>query len=179
MGDERWHAQPTFSFISSCMIAPSRDLCLPIAMDHIKQDSAFSSHHLLFPSSQHSPPHSFSFPIPTIPRVSLPMPSICLGSSDEDVDCECVAFVPRKSRKSRCKECNHSLASHSDPPATQSHEHIAVAATQRDHNKYVDRLAKSLKASATHEKARKETLQGFRPTPSASVSPLSLYSTTC
>ncbi|KAF9789551.1 hypothetical protein BJ322DRAFT_1105409 [Thelephora terrestris] len=96
------------------------------------------------------------------------MPSICLGSSDEDVDCECVAFVPRKSRKSRCKECNHSLASHSDPPATQSHEHIAVAATQRDHNKYVDRLAKSLKASATHEKARKETLQGFCPTPSAS-----------
>lgn len=149
-------------------------------MDHIKLNSALSPpHRFLSPPSQRLPPHSFSFPIPTIPQVSLLMPSICLGSSDEDVGCDCVLFVPKRSRKSRCKHCKHPQTSHSDSPATQSHEHVALAATQQDHNKYVDRLAKSLKASAVHDKARRETLQGFRPTPLALVSPSPIYSTTC
>ena len=140
-------------------------------MDHIKLSSALSlPHFLLSPPTQRLPSHSFYFPIPTILRVSLLMSSICLGSSDEDVGCDCVLFVAKRSKKSRCKHCHHRQASHSDPPVTPPQEHIAIAATQQDHNKYVDRLARTLKASAVHEKARRETLQGFRPTPSTSVS---------
>lgn len=97
------------------------------------------------------------------------MTSICLGSSDEDVDCDCALFVPRKSKKSRCKQCGHSKTSHSGSTTPQSNEHTTMAATQHDHNKYVDRLARSLKSSAVLEKARRETLQGYRPVPPASV----------
>jgi hypothetical protein len=99
------------------------------------------------------------------------MPSICLGSSDEDVDCDCAVFVSRRSGRSGCKRCGHDQASHSDSTATGSREHPTIAATQRDRDKYVDRMVRSLATSAVHDKARRETLQGFRPTPTASVSP--------
>lgn len=146
---------------------------LPEPMDHIKLNlptSSPSPHPLLSPLSLCLLPRSFSFLVSTTPWVSPLMPLICDGSSDEDVDCGCMSFAPKKSRKLTCKHCGHHQASHSNPAPTQSREHTAVAATQQGHDKYVDRLMRSLDASAVHDEARRETLQGFRPTPSASVS---------
>ena len=141
----------------------------------LSSPSTSLSSHLNVSPHTHFPPH-FHHPLDL-----LTMPSICLGPSDQDVNCDCVLFIPRKSKKSRCKNCGHSQSSHSDSTSNsipQPHEHPTVAASQQDHNKYVDRLAKSLKASAVLEKARRETLQGFRPVPSASVCTQCVYAAT-
>ena len=168
--------QATSYFISSYVIGPRSDtiyLRLPSqAMDHIKLklDSIVSPPHLisLLPLDISPPSHSF-FLLSTAPWVSPPMPSICLGSSDDDVDCDCTLFVSRRSKRPGCKRCGHDQAFHSDSTATRSQEHPAVAATQEGRNKYVDRMIKSLATPAVHENARRETLQGFRPTPTTLV----------
>ena len=155
---------------------PSANHPLPVLTDHIKLDSVVPSPHL--PSLSTSPP-TFLFPLPsTAPWVSHLMPSICHGSSDEDVDCDCTSFISRRSGRPGCKHCGHDQASHSDSTATRSKEHPTIAATQQDRDKYVDRMVRSLATSAVHDKARKETLQGFRPTPTASVSPWPIHSVT-
>ena len=123
-----------------------------------------SPHPLLSLSSHHLLTCSFSFFVPTTPWVSPLMPPICDGSSNEDSNCDCMHFIPKKPGKLRCKHCSHPWALHSDPAPTQSQEHPPIATTQQDHNKYIDCLMRTLDASAVHE-ARRETLQGFHPAP--------------
>jgi len=150
----------------------------PEPMDCIKLNLPISSPHSpLSPPSLSLLSRSFSFLVPTTPWVSPLMSFICDGSSDEDVDCNCTGFFPKRTKSSRCKHCDHRQASHSNPVPIRSREHPTMATTQQDHNKYVDRLMRSLDASAVHDEARRETLRGFRPTPSASVSSQSFYST--
>jgi len=99
--------------------------------------------------------------------VARPMPTICIGSLKDIEGCNCNLFIPRKSKKNKCKSCGHQKVSHSDIPTTPPPRGTKVDTTAmakpQGHSKYTDRLYKSLKATAVHEDARKETLQGFRP----------------
>lgn len=120
----------------------------------------------VFSSHAHFPPYPLSLFQTLAPPTPGPsahtMPLICSGGSEESGDCDCKSFVPKKSKKSKCKTCGHRLNLHSDPPTTNN----------KGQSKYVTHLVHSLDASAVHEVARKETLQGFRPVSPIVVSPL-------
>ena len=86
----------------------------------------------------------------------------CSGSSQDNATCPCTLFVPRRSKEMKCKTCGHRHTSHtvaSIPPPVVEHADSSKASN----NKYVNRLFKSLGATAVHEAARKETVGGFRP----------------
>jgi len=94
--------------------------------------------------------------------LSFSMPTTCTGSVKDRTTCTCTLFIPRKSKATKCKSCGHRQSLHLDIP-TPSHGAEAAATTTVPDNKYVSRLFKSFEATAVHESARKETLQGFRP----------------
>ena len=75
----------------------------------------------------------------------------CTGSKAKDsAPCSCTSFMPRPPPKDgRCDTCGHRRSAHQEAPGTD--------------NKYVQRLLKGLAATAVHEEAQKETLEGFRP----------------
>jgi hypothetical protein len=54
------------------------------------------------------------------------------------------------------------MGHHSDNPANSQVSETSLA-TKKPGDKYVTRLYKSLEATAVHEAARQEMLQGFRP----------------
>ncbi|KAF9643389.1 hypothetical protein BDM02DRAFT_3191711 [Thelephora ganbajun] len=93
----------------------------------------------------------------------------CIGSSKNQASCTCTQFTPWKSKEAKCKGCGHRLGSHLDTP-TLSHATETPATTAVPENKYIGRLFNSLKATAVHETARKEMLEGFRP-PSPPANP--------
>lgn len=90
------------------------------------------------------------------------MPTTCTGSLKDYTACVCVLFVPKKSKSAKCKTCGHRASHHSDIPAT-SQDSDALPTTKPPGEKYVTRLFKSLEATAVHETAREEMLEGFRP----------------
>ena len=90
---------------------------------------------------------------------------VCTGSSRSLGTCPCPAFVPKKSKQTRCKTCGHRMVSHLDDPAPSQDELSPAEAP----GKYVGRLLRSLKSTAVHDVARKETLEGFRPPPHQSA----------
>lgn len=109
----------------------------------------------------HSSSHSHPLQFPSAPLDSI-MPTTCTGSSKDDASCVCTQFIAKKSKGSKCKTCGHRLTSHLDTPAPQDAEGMVTRGAE---GVYVNRLFKSLGATAVHEAARKETLQGFRPPP--------------
>jgi len=122
--------------------------------------------------------HSFSFFLPFLPLTQLlppvlilcTMPTTCAGSQKNGDSCDCTLFVPKSNGK-RCKSCGHRRVSHSNiptPPSQDANTNITVAPRQEP-SKYVNRLFRSLEATAVHENARRETLQGFRPQPSSAI----------
>ena len=82
---------------------------------------------------------------------STPAMQNCTGSKAKDsAPCPCTSFAPRPPPKDgRCDSCGHQRSAHLEAPSSD--------------NKYVQRLLKGLAATAVHEEARKETLDGFRP----------------
>jgi hypothetical protein len=107
----------------------------------------------------HPFPHSISLTL-LCPPPNYTMPTTCTGSSRDNAPCVCTLFVAKKSKGSRCKTCRHRLTSHVEAPAQQN---IEGTVTRGAEGVYVNRLFKSLGATAVHEAARKETLEGFRP----------------
>lgn len=111
--------------------------------------------------------HSFLCLNSTTPAPSdLIMSPTCAGSSSDSDSCDCTSFVPRKSKKSRCNDCGHRQTHH--PDSTADHDNNPTASSSSG-KIYVDRVFRSLEGSAVHERARKETLQGFRPQASKNV----------
>lgn len=94
----------------------------------------------------------------------------CSGTSNNSEGCQCTSFAPKKSKKSRCKDCGHRQSHHSDPPTTESHQATPDPRPTLDggQKKYVDRLLQQMEVTAIHEEARKETLLGYRPMASVS-----------
>ena len=98
-------------------------------------------------------------PLPSIPswvhhlRTSAPATmQTCTGSSKDPVHCPCHRFAPKPPPKdSRCDSCGHRRSAHQDNAPSVGGD------------KYVKQLLKNMAATAVHEEARKETLQGFRP----------------
>jgi hypothetical protein len=106
----------------------------------------------------HHPLSSLFTPAPYL------MPTICAGSQKDTNSCGCSLFIPKKSKENRCKTCRHQRVSHSDIPTTPPQDDNTITAvTKKDRSKYINRLFKSLEATAVHDNARKETLKGFRP----------------
>jgi hypothetical protein len=85
----------------------------------------------------------------------------CTGASKNTTACACQVFVPKKSKGTKCKTCGHRDTYHSDP--TTSQDPSTPPATKRLGEKYATQLYRSLEASAVHETAREEMLQGFHP----------------
>lgn len=147
----------------------------------------FSSLSLALPTS--FPPYPLitpfhrSFLTTLTPRpISTLSSALCTGLQNDSNGCDCSLFVPKKLKAHRCKACGHHLISHpkSSPSplslALPLDTNPATATIKQDHSKYVTRLLKSFEATAVHEDARKETLQSFRPPPSAVVHiPLYFY----
>ena len=92
----------------------------------------------------------------------------CTGSSQDDATCPCTLFVPQRSKEMKCKTCGHRLTSHTVASVPPPMVEPADGSTASD-NKYVNRLFKSLGATAVHEAARKEMVGGFRPTSTGDV----------
>ena len=76
----------------------------------------------------------------------------CLGSSKSPgALCICTSFVPKSPPKeNKCDICGHRRSAHTDDAPNTN-------------GKYFNRLLKNIAATAVHEEARKETIQGFRP----------------
>ena len=108
---------------------------------------------ILFPSFAPLSVHYVLYLMPT-----------CTGSSkDSGTLCTCTSFVPRSPPKEgKCKVCGHRRSAHLDSTSGSSS------------SKYIERLLKNIEATAIHEEARKETIEGFRPhRPCSTVSLLS------
>ena len=93
----------------------------------------------------------------------LPFPlsimQTCSGSSkDPGAPCTCTSFVPKPPPKeNKCNVCRHRRSAHTDSAPNAN-------------SKYVKRLLKNITATAVHDEARKEMVQGFRPRqPSSAV----------
>jgi hypothetical protein len=92
---------------------------------------------------------------------------VCAGSSaGNNNDCDCEQFIPKTSKEHRCQSCGHRRTSHTDTPSATSEleEGELVPVKPRGPN-YAERVYKSSKATGAFKKARKETLQGYRPSP--------------
>ena len=87
---------------------------------------------------------------------------ICTATSKDGTACMCANFVPRKSKGAKCKTCGHRISYHSDN-TTKLQDTETTPPPKAPGEKYVTRLFKSLEATAVHETAREEMLQGFRP----------------
>ena len=92
----------------------------------------------------------------------------CTGSSKDNATCACTLFVARKSKGMKCKTCGHRLTSHIGASVPTPDIKPIEGSTAAD-NKYVNRLFRSLGATSVHETARKEMVEGFRPTSSGNV----------
>lgn len=116
-----------------------------------------SSPSLLSPlTSSHLPTLFFT------PEHTYHIPMTCTGASKDNTACLCTLFIPKKSKGAKCKTCGHRLSYHSDNQADLKDFKTPVPA-KAPGDKYVTRLFKSLEATAVHETAREEMLQGFRP----------------
>jgi hypothetical protein len=81
----------------------------------------------------------------------LPMMQSCSGSSRDSSPCMCTSFTSRPPPKeNKCNTCGHRRSTHTDN-------------TPNVNGKYIKRLLQNMTATAVHEEARKETIQGFRP----------------
>jgi len=84
------------------------------------------------------------------------MPTCSGSSKSPGVPCICTSFIPRSPPKeNKCNICGHRRSAHTDH----------TDSTSGASGKYVNRLLKNIVATAVHEEARKETIQGFRPRP--------------
>ena len=105
--------------------------------------------HSLFFSCSPSAPHGVLLRYPPLPL----MMQACSGSPKDSSPCTCSSFAPRPPPKEKkCSSCGHRRSAHND-----------CAPKSDSNNKYVKRLLKNITATAVHEEARKETVQGFRP----------------
>lgn len=91
----------------------------------------------------------------------------CVGSSTgNSSSCDCEEFVPKKSKPRRCETCGHRQTSHADTPSTPSElEEGELIPSTHPGPDYAGRVYLSSKATSAFRKARKETLQGYRPPP--------------
>ena len=110
------------------------------------------------------PSHSlFSLLSSLFLNIHPPNPTMqtCTGSTKDPAHCPCTRFTPKPPPKDgRCDSCGHRRSAHEDSAPNAN-------------NKYVERLLKNMAATAVHEDARKETLQGFRP--QESVDPVRVF----
>ena len=108
---------------------------------------------LSFPLAPYTPP-------PLTHSSHFSMPSTCTGSPKDHTACACTLSIPKRSKQTKCKICRHRFSYHSDVP-TAPQDFGAPPAPKAPGDKYDTWLFKSREATAVHESAREEMLQGF------------------
>ena len=99
--------------------------------------------------------------------LSCPMLDGCQGSKGNS--CDCQQFVPRRSKRNRCKTCGHRHTAHLSAQSTAPTSPTLPAADgaikpmAKPEVNYRGRVLKSFGTSTAHQLARKETLLGYRP----------------
>ncbi|KAF9642708.1 hypothetical protein BDM02DRAFT_3192806 [Thelephora ganbajun] len=92
---------------------------------------------------------------------------VCTGSSIGNEDnCDCKQFVPKKSKGHRCQSCGHRHTSHINAASSPLELEEGEAVPTKPHGpNYAERVYNSSKVAGIFMKARKESLQGYRPSP--------------
>ena len=89
---------------------------------------------------------------------------LCTGSTGKGDECGCESFIPKASKPHRCKSCGHRHTSHTATVTSpQEPEETELIPAKNHGPNYAERVYKASKATGILKKARKETLQGYRP----------------